>query len=247
MKTNIRLVFSIFILLLQIRLCFGATDSSRITIVNKKAFIVSGSLLAAGLYSRIDNVPLNKYEFRNWRNRNFEDFHTSMDDYLQFAPVVFAYGLGVLPGAKSKSDFVNKSVLLAKSELLMVATVYPLKYMVADKRPDSDSKTSWPSGHTTQAFVAATFLHHEYKHISPWISVAAFTCAGSVAAMRVLNDRHWSADVMAGAGIGILVTHVAYMTHQYKWHNFKFLQDREMSFLPYYSGNSKGIFFSLSL
>jgi membrane-associated phospholipid phosphatase len=46
--------------------------------------------------------------------------------------------------------------------------------------------------------------------------IGAYIATG-IGAMRVLNNRHWASDVLAGAGIGILATQMAYLTHQYKW------------------------------
>jgi len=225
---------------------FSQTDSTSKKSKFYKPFIAPAALIGLGYYSRY-NVPLGRNTVRDFRNKHFSNFHNDLDDYLQFAPIGFAYGLGVVPNMKSKSDFVNKTVLLAKSELMMMALVYPLKKWVGDRRPDSGTPNAWPSGHTTQAFVAAAFLDHEYRHKSIWISVASYTCASSVAVLRVLNDRHWSADVFAGAGLGILVTNVAYWTHQYKWKNFKFLEGKEVSVLPFYQNGGGGFMASIKL
>ena len=233
-------------IILLINSSFSQIDSTSKKPKHYKPFIAPAALLGLGYYSRY-SVPLGRKIVRDFRNKHFPKFHNELDDPLQFVPIVFAYGLGVLPNMKSKSNFVNKTILLAKSELMMMALVYPLKKWVGDRRPDSGTRNAWPSGHTTQAFVAAAFLDHEYRHKSIWISVASYTCATSVAVLRILNDRHWSADVLAGAGLGILVTNVAYWTHQYKWNNFKFLEGKEVSLLPYYQNGGGGFMASIKL
>ena len=43
------------------------------------------------------------------------------------------------------------------------------------------------------------------------------TIATSVAALRMINDKHWQSDVVAGAGFGILSAHLAYLTHRNRW------------------------------
>lgn len=70
------------------------------------------------------------------------------------------------------------------------------------------SATSFPSYHTTQAFIGATVLAEEYggRRGGGWIMAGGFTLATATGAMRLLNNRHWSSDVLAGAGIGILST-----------------------------------------
>ena len=237
MKKLISLVIVIHIFYFQ---SFSQKDSTRTLSKVYKPLIAPATLIGLGLYSRYD-VPLGRSTIRDFRIKHFPNFHNELDDPMQFVPIVFAYGLGVIPNMKSKSDFVNKTVILAKSELMMMALVYPLKKWVGDRRPDSGTPNAWPSGHTTQAFVAAAFLDHEYRHKSTWISVASYTCATSVAVWRILNDRHWSADVFAGAGIGILVTNIAYWTHQYRWKNFRFLEGKNVSFLPLYQNKSFGV------
>lgn len=84
-------------------------------------------------------------------------------------------------------------------------------------RPDTGQPTSMPSGHTAQAFAAATFMAREYGHRSVWYSIGAYSAATGVGVMRILNDRHWVSDVLVGAGVGILSTNLAYLTHHYRW------------------------------
>jgi membrane-associated phospholipid phosphatase len=38
-----------------------------------------------------------------------------------------------------------------------------------------------------------------------------------VGALRMLNNKHWQADVFTGAGIGILSAHAAYLSHRNRW------------------------------
>jgi membrane-associated phospholipid phosphatase len=92
-----------------------------------------------------------------------------------------------------------------------------LKHTTQVKRPSGTNEQSFPSGHTAQAFAAATFMHKELGHHNIWISIGAYAMASSVGVLRVLNDKHWSSDVLTGAGIGILSTNLVYLTHRYKW------------------------------
>jgi len=77
-------------------------------------------------------------------------------------------------------------------------------------RPDSSNRLSFPSGHTAQAFISAEFLRQEYKDISPWIGVAGYAVAVGTGFLRRYNNKHWLNDVIAGAGVGILSTHLSY-------------------------------------
>ncbi|HEU4643508.1 MAG TPA: phosphatase PAP2 family protein [Gemmatimonadaceae bacterium] len=68
--------------------------------------------------------------------------------------------------------------------------------------------TSFPSGHATAAFalasVAATELSSWYPHSRRVLVPAVYGTAAMVALARVYSAKHWSSDVLAGAGIGTL-------------------------------------------
>ncbi len=133
-----------------------------------------------------------------------------------FAPIVIAYGLDAF-GVKSNTDIVNRTFILAKSELLFLASSQLLKVTINEKRPDGSNHRSFPSGHTMQAFLAATFLTEEYKKELPWIPYLAYGMASSVGILRIANNKHYVNDVLFGAGAGILCMKISYWTHQYKW------------------------------
>ena len=217
-----------------------AQDLAHSPPVKKKVvqtLIAPAVLITAGLIS-FDR----KYAVRDKRNENFPNFHTHADDYLQYVPIAIVYGLNA-SGIKGKNDFANRTVLLIKTELLMTVVVQSLKYTSHVQRPDSSDFNSFPSGHTAQAFAAATFLQKEYGHISIWYSIGGYTLAGGVGALRILNNRHWLPDVLVGAGIGILSTNLVYLTHQYRWGKKKKTQ---AYILPTY-GNGPGFYFCLRL
>jgi PAP2 superfamily len=182
----------------------------------QKAVAVPLLFTAAGLYSMTDNDLLNKIEVQEERNEWIPTFHHRADDYLQYAPIAAVYGLNAL-GIKGKNTLRNRTALLIKSELLVGMLTYSLKRITAVPRPDTGKPTSFPSGHTAQAFAAATFMAKEYGHKSVWYSVGAYTLATGIGTMRVMNNRHWVSDVLVGAGIGIFSTNIVYLTHQYKW------------------------------
>lgn len=177
-----------------------------------KQFIAPGLLAISGL-ALSGQV---KYNFVDFRNEKLPNFYTNADDFLAFAPIAFAYGLDVF-GVKSRNDFWNRSAILCKAEVMMLSSVYLLKYSTKELRPDGSDNRAFPSTHTAQAFLAATFLSVEYGQKIKWIPYAAYTVAGSVAAIRMANNRHFIGDVLVGAGIGILSQKVAYWTHQYRW------------------------------
>ena len=206
-------------MLVTIQALAGASDSTRKgqpvrPIVQIAAVPVL--LVAAGLYTEGSGHLLSRYDVRSWRNDHYGSFKTHVDDYLQYAPALAALAVGLTPKG-TRNDWPNKLLLLAKSELLMTTISTSLKYATHIERPDGSNFHSFPSGHTAQAFVAATFMQKELRHRSVWYSVGAYTAASAVGAMRVLNNKHWISDVLTGAGIGILSANLVYATHQYRW------------------------------
>lgn len=177
---------------------------------------VPGALMVSGIATTLLFKRQINYEVVEERNEHMSSFRTSFDTYLQYAPIPIAYGLDAF-GIKSKNDFANRTAILFKGELLMIATVDILKYSTHEQRPDGSSYTSFPSGHTAQAFAAATFLSEEYKDRLPWMPYAAYSMASAVGVLRIANNRHYLGDVLMGAGLGILSMKVAYWTHQYRW------------------------------
>ncbi|GET33881.1 hypothetical protein PbJCM13498_27440 [Prolixibacter bellariivorans] len=183
----------------------------------RKAILPAG-LIAAGLITMAvpSHTALSKYTIHETMHGWNPDFHTTADNYLQFAPAVVTLGLGAA-GVKGRNDLLNQSLILAKAELLMSMVVYGIKHVSRVERPYGGVFTSFPSGHTAQAFLSATFLAKEYGHISPWISVGGYVTATGVGVLRMMNNKHWISDVLAGAGIGILSVEFVYLTHQHRW------------------------------
>ncbi len=77
-------------------------------------------------------------------------------------------------------------------------------------RPNGNDYQSFPSGHTAEAFLSATFLYEEYKNVSVWYGVGGYLVAGTVGYLRIYNNAHWLHDVVAGAGFGIASTELTY-------------------------------------
>ena len=146
----------------------------------------------------------------------FPTFRTSLDNYLILAPYL-ELGAVLLAGVDSRDDRLNIALVVLKSEAIMLASTYAVKYLVREERPDGSNRLSFPSGHTAQAFLAASIVHTEFRDKSQWYGVGAYTIATSVAALRMINTKHWQSDVIAGAGFGILSAHLGYLTHRNRW------------------------------
>ena len=182
-----------------------------------RALAAPSTLIAAGFAVKNWDVNIASH-FRRPDNET-QNPRASMHvaDYSQYAPIAIAYGLS-LAGNKGEHTFLKGTSLLIQSEMVMIAMVWPLKHYTGQIRPDGGTH-SFPSGHTAQAFLAATFLHKEYGHKSPWYSIAGYTMASAVGMCRMISNRHWASDVLVGAGVGILSTNLVYLGHKHRKKN----------------------------
>jgi membrane-associated phospholipid phosphatase len=169
------------------------------------------TLVALGYVSRNENVLDELKEEVNEETReHFPHFRTSIDDYSRHLPVWGAYGLYAL-GMKGERGVVPFTVCYGISHALSTSIVSNLKRVGHTQRPDDAADfSSFPSAHTAEAFMTATLLHEQFGRERPWVSVAGYGVATATGAMRMLNNRHWVTDVLAGAGIGFLSAEIVW-------------------------------------
>ncbi|WP_345169789.1 phosphatase PAP2 family protein [Nibribacter koreensis] len=181
-----------------------------------KATIIPAVLIGYGLSTIKDNGLYSSYDAKRDIQRHFPNFKTTIDNPLLIAPYVELV-LANLLNAKSNNDFLNTTMVILKAEAIFAVSVYGLKQVTDQERPNGENRESLPSGHAAQAFLAASILNAELKHRSPWYGVGAYTVATSVGVFRMLNNKHWQSDVFVGAGIGMLSSHLAYLSHRNRW------------------------------
>ncbi|RZK97904.1 MAG: phosphatase PAP2 family protein, partial [Hymenobacter sp.] len=181
-----------------------------------RASVVPAALIGYGISVVDEHGFYSSYDARRDIQRNFANFSNHLDDYLQWAPYL-ELGAVLAFGVEGRNDRANLALILAKSEALMLGSVYIIKVSTSHLRPDGSDYRSFPSGHTAQAFLAASIVHTELRDKSQWYGVGAYALATTVGAFRMLNNKHWEADVFAGAGVGILSAHLAYLSHRHRW------------------------------
>lgn len=179
---------------------------------------IASGIILTGVFMEYSRL-FDKEHFQNKVLNRFPNTKTHIDDYFQFTPIAMTLVLNAL-GKKGEHKFSSQIKRLLVAEALCNLSVYILKTQTKHLRPDNSGTNSFPSGHTAQAFTAAVFLDKEYGKQYPWLRWAGYSMAITTGICRVLKNRHWTSDVMLGAGIGILSTNLSYYIF-HKWENKK--------------------------
>ena len=164
-----------------------------------------------------------------------------IDDYTRHLPLAAAYGL-MATGHRGERTAVGFTLIYLVAHELDAGVVSHLKRITAEPRPyNALDLSSFPSSHTSQAFLTATLLHEQYGRQYPWVSVSGYAVATATGAMRVLGNKHWATDVLAGAAIGFLSAETV-------WHLYPALTKllpkdlaHKLLLVPTYTGGSAGL------
>jgi membrane-associated phospholipid phosphatase len=204
-------------------------------------WIVPAACVTYGVIARFDKMSLRSFDLRIAKQVDKHvKKHYVFDDYLQYAPAVFAFGLDFVPGLRAEHNLRDRTLLLATSYAFTGIVIYNMKHAISVRRPDGSASNSFPSGHTAVAFTGAHLLYREYREQSPWIGVGGYAMAATVSVMRVINKKHWMSDVIAGAGIGILSVEAAGMMLPV-WRRLLGPGEARISIMPVASGRDVGI------
>jgi membrane-associated phospholipid phosphatase len=81
--------------------------------------------------------------------------------------------------------------------------LHRFKKDAAGNKPPDNSYTSFPSGHATLAFAAATVYAMEYRD-RPLVPIIAYSAASLVGLTRITENKHWASNILVGAALGHL-------------------------------------------
>lgn len=133
--------------------------------------------------------------------------------------ITFA-ALCIVQGAACDADTVavmavhkdfNRRLTGAGAGLVINASMTELfKHSIHKMRPDMSDNGSFPSRHTSYAFCIGSIAAHELYDKSPFWVTAAHVAADAVAMQRVLAERHYPCDALAGAAIGLVSAEAGY-------------------------------------
>jgi hypothetical protein len=197
----------LFTVLLTLCISFGNAQSSEGSSLIKKEdklsykhFVIPAALISSGLLLIRTNE--NEKLQNDFRKVLGTDFTTQADNYIQYASVLGIYG-GTYLGLKAKNDWQHQTVNILIANAAMGIVVKTMKHTFKEERPDSSNHYSFPSGHTASAFTNAALLFYEYKDDNLWYASSGFVFAAATGFLRIANNKHYTSDVLAGAGIGL--------------------------------------------
>jgi len=211
-------------------------------------YIVPAVLVTYGLASFVIKPIRNvDYYFEGYVARHDPTYNSKASDYIQLAPAAFVYILN-LAGDHGQNRFGDRTALLALSGAILTIAD-GTKYLGHRNRPYGTDPLSFPSGHTGAAFLTAEFLAQEYGWKSPWYSVLGYTLATTDGILRVYGRAHWFSDCVAGAGLGMFSTKLAYVLypHVRKLFSHKDKYGRSTMVLPTSVYGAPGLAFSMPL
>ena len=213
--------------------------------LNYRKLILPTSLISIGAISFA--IPgMKRFDVATKIEVSHHRSKTTLDNYTQYFPAVMVYGLN-LAGVKGKHNFKDRTIIYVTSQLISAAIVTPAKSITAEERPDRSNKKSFPSGHATTAFSTAHFMYREYRDDNLLLSFSGYPFAIFTSVYRVFNDKHWVTDVVAGAGVGILSTELAYWLYP-KFSSFINVKNKKSNSIvvPYYQSQKFGLSYQLS-
>jgi membrane-associated phospholipid phosphatase len=123
------------------------------------------------------------------------------DGFEKFGDVMrYALPVAALTISTAKRDGQGVA-MFAASAVPTLGLTYGLKAVVHEERPDGSGDDSFPSGHTSSAFLGASYLHYRYG----WkYGLPSYALATLVGASRIEADKHFVHDVLASVAIANL-------------------------------------------
>lgn len=209
--------------------------------MKKKDWAKFGVFAVATLAVSFADEPVQKQALK-FRTNSLQGVKVS--NYItNFGGQYEFYGLGAL-GAYSfifKNQKLKTTTLLATQAYITGGIVEStLKYLTGRTRPSfyspneeaeprfkgpfgnlskdyqgGRSNSSFPSGHATVAFAAATVYAMEYRS-TVWVPILSYSLATAISASRITENKHWISDVFVGSVLGYLSgRHIVNNYHRY--------------------------------
>jgi len=209
-------------MLQEVRSPFHATNTTWLE--------VAGFAAIEGVAFFAADKPIQKFTVKFMKdNPNLKNTSQYITDFGASYEVYVLVAFGAY-GVIFNSDKVRTTTLLATQAYITAGAMSEaVKFLTSRQRPNvyeadnsqppnnvfygpavlngrsatSGIGSSFPSGHTTAAFSAATVFAYEYKD-EILIPVVAYSAASLVGLSRITQNAHWTSDVIAGAFLGYI-------------------------------------------
>ena len=134
--------------------------------------------------------------------------------------------LGITALIEKDDEMLKNAVYIGASLGVDGVLTYGFKYAIARPRPfstypqyinayENETSLSFPSGHSSLAFVTATALSIKYPK---WYVIApSFLWASSVGYSRMNLGVHYPTDVLAGAILGVGSAYITNLANNWFW------------------------------
>jgi hypothetical protein len=147
----------------------------------------------------------------NWAAKQTSASYTKIGDvagngWLQAGGAVATYAIGVMTDSP-KATHVGSDLI--RGQFLTGIFTQVLKVSVRRSRPDGGHR-SFPSGHTSAAFVTAAVLDGNF---GMKVGIPAYAGSAFIAWTRLRDNQHWLTDAIAGATIGTIVGRAVTVHH----------------------------------
>lgn len=203
------------------------------------AGIIDGLIIASttdlAVKGTVKNPTNNDY------NKNFWDIPTAYGE-------VWTAG-AISGGIYLTGLFTRNNSIRTTGRMLIESVVYSgameviVKYLAGRDRPyirnyqywfksfqTGEDHVSFPSGHTTMAFAVSTVLAERIDNL--YARIGLYGLAGLTGCARIINNKHWLTDVLAGGLLGFGTGY--YIVHLEKERNSK--DSGGFSFFPSLNG-----------
>jgi membrane-associated phospholipid phosphatase len=164
------------------------------------------------------------------RNRNLDRPMELISDSEYAIGVGMPVSVCLAAWIRRDGRLLEKGVNMSLAMVLNTAQTWVLKRAINRPRPaasypdiqtfESSAWHSFPSGHTSNAFVAATSLSLNFRKW--YVVVPAYAWAGAVGYSRLHLGAHYPTDVVAGALVGAGSAFATY--HVNRWLKRRFVQ-----------------------
>ena len=170
------------------------TDFRNLASKDTLTVLAVGGLMAVALH-RVDQPATTMLS--GSKEELYSSGETIGSARLQFGSALATLAVGRLTGSP-KLTAVGADLVSANIVAQTLTT--GIKIAARRTRPDG-TEFSFPSGHTSVSFAAATVVQ---RHFGWKAGVPAYAMASFVAASRIHEKRHFLSDVTFGAAVGIV-------------------------------------------